>query len=295
VTSAGAQPVARSRVVSVSTAAFDGYDLDLATAEIAALGATHVELAYIQGYVEFDESAFGEANAARVARALAAAGLASVALSAHVNAGGERAAEELERRMDFARRIGAAIVITNAAPQAQRAAFLRNLERLLPRAEALGAVLALENPGHGSGNLIGTAADAVALVEAIGSPQLRVNYDFGNVLTYSGETVRPETDFEAALPVAAHFHFKDLRSDAAGWSFTAVGDGTVDYAAVLRRLDALGDATPVGLELPLRLRRPGRQDPARAPDPVPLPVIREAVRRSLDFVRRTGGEPSRAG
>jgi hypothetical protein len=37
----------------------------------------------------------------------------------------------------------------------------------------------------------------------------------------------------------------------------------------------------VGIELPLRLRRPERGDPVRMAEPVPLAVIREAVERSL--------------
>jgi hypothetical protein len=37
----------------------------------------------------------------------------------------------------------------------------------------------------------------------------------------------------------------------------------------------------VAIELPLRLRRPGRGDPVRAAEPLPLAMIREAIRCSL--------------
>ena len=275
-----------SRLISISTAAFDGYDLPVALDEIAAAGGTHAEIAYIKGYVAFDEDAFSPGNAAAVADALRMAGLSSVAVSAHVNAALPEAVEQLRRRLRFARRIGADIVITNAGPANLRESLLRNLDAVIPEAEAQRVVIAFENPGHGAGDLIGTAAEAADFAQAVNSPWVRINYDIGNVFTYSGEQVLPENDIEAVLPSAAHLHAKDVRSTPDGWTFTAVGEGSINYRAVLRRLAQHGASLPLGLELPLRLRRPGRQDPVRAPDPLPLGEIRDAVRRSLDFVKR---------
>jgi len=273
-----------SATVSVSTAAFDGYDLAVALDEIAAAGAGLVEVAYIEGYMAFDETAFADPNAAAVAEALRGAGLASVAVSAHVNAGLPGAVDQLKRRIAFARRLGAGILITNAAPADRRQDFLRNLEALIPEAEMHEVVLAFENPGHGSDALIGTAADGATLVRSVGSPWVRVNYDIGNVFTYSREEVRPEDDIAAALPHAVHLHAKDVRSTPEGWRFMAIGEGSIAYDRVLARLARHEPRIPIGLELPLRLRRPGRRDPVRAPEPLPLPVIRDAVRRSLAYV-----------
>lgn len=270
--------------ISVSTAAFDGYDLPVAFDEIAGAGGKSVEIAYIKGYVSFDETAFTPANAAAVARALSQSGLSSMAVSAHVNASLPEAVEQLKRRMDFARRIGANIIITNAGPASLRDNLKQNLDQLIPEAVAQNVVIAFENPGHGSGDLLGTAADAADLVQSVGSPWVRINYDIGNIFTYSREKVHPEDDFEAVLPYVAHLHLKDVHSTPEGWTFTSIGDGSINYKNILRRLSQLGSAAPVGIELPLRLKRPGRQDPFRAPDPLPLSAIRTAVMRSLSFV-----------
>lgn len=270
--------------ISVSTAVFDGYDLPVALDEIAAAGGHLVEIAYIKGYVAFDETAFAPANAFAVACALSKSGLSSVAVSAHVNAGLPEAVDQLKRRMDFACRIGASIVITNAGPTSLRDSLRHNLDRLIPEAAAQNVVIAFENPGHGSGDLLGTAADAVDLVQSVGSPWVRANYDIGNVLTYSREQVRPEDDFEVVLPYVAHLHLKDVLSTPDGWAFTSIGDGSIDYRRILKGLTQLGCTAPIGIELPLRLKRPGRQDPFRNADPLPLTEIRTAVMRSLDFV-----------
>jgi sugar phosphate isomerase/epimerase len=280
------------RVLSVSTAAYDGHPTAVALADLAALGVRHVELAYIQGYLAFDEDSFSDSSAAQVARMLDAEGLRCLAVSAHVDAGTDEAVDQLQRRLAFARRIGARIVITNATTRDRKALFLANIERLASIAADLDVTIALENPGHGAGNLIGGAADAVALMREIGSERVRINYDFGNVFTYSHEMVRPEADFEAALPWAVHFHMKDVRSGPQGWAFVPIGDGSVDYAAILRCLAASGDATPIGLELPLRLVRPNRSDPQRGAEPLELDAIRRAVARSLAYVRERLFEPA---
>jgi len=277
------------RVISVSTAVFDGYDLSEAFAELAGLGVRHVEPAYIQGYVAFNESTFAEANAAPVAAALQAHGLDCIAVSAHVDAGAPEAVDQLARRLAFAARLGAKIVITNATTRERERQFRANLDRLIPIAADLGMVIALENPGHGQDNLIGSAQDAVGLIASIGCDQVRINYDVGNIFTYSGERLRPEDDLTKVLPACAHLHLKDIRSGPDGWTFVPIGDGAVDYGTVLAEVARLAPALPLGIELPLRLHRPGRADPVRRETRVPLGDIREAVARSLRFVAEALG------
>ncbi len=273
-----------ARRISVSTVAFDGYPLPFALSAIAGCGARHAELAYIQGYGDFDETAFSAAAAGVARTALAQAGLSSVAVSAHIDLGAGGALERLRRRIDFAGALSARVLITNAGTVAARDSVMRTLEAALPFCLDAGLVLALENPGHGTGALFGRAAEGVALVHAFASPGLRLNYDAGNVLTYSGGACRPETDLASALPVVAHVHLKDIEPRGADWVFTRLGDGELDLASLapsLRQSDL-----PIGIELPLRLRRPGRGDPVRASTPEPLAAIEHAVRSSLARLRQ---------
>lgn len=272
------------RPISVSTALFDGYPVERGFAEIADAGVRFVEPAFIKGYVDFDEETFTERSAAAYASAITAAGLSSFAVSAHHDMGAPGAADATIGRLRFAAGVGARILITNSTRAADVDAFRRNLDEVLPVAEETGVVIALENPGHGSGDLIGSAADGVRLLLSIASPHVRLNYDFGNVLTYSGERIRPETDCEAALSFMAHAHLKDVLSLANAWQFTAIGDGSIDYAAIWSLLAKRAPDLPVGLELPLRLTRPERAPPRRAVEPLPLAVLRNALKRSLDFI-----------
>ena len=263
--------------------------MELAIEEVAAAGAAHVEPAFIRGYVDFDEGMFTDRQASRLRRTAEAGGLGINAVSAHLDLSGADVVDALVRRVAFAAGLGASFLITNAGPTMNRAAIRRTIDAVLPRLERAGIVLALENPGHGKGDLLGSAASGAGLVREIGSPHVRLNHDAGNVFTYSGETMQPAQDIAAAIDVVGHAHLKDVASSGAGWTFCAVGDGSVGYEPYWA---VLPPALPVSIELPLRLERPRRHDPLRLKTPVDIATIRGALRRSLHFVNAL--EKSRA-
>ncbi|MBZ9681954.1 MULTISPECIES: sugar phosphate isomerase/epimerase family protein [unclassified Mesorhizobium] len=267
--------------MSVSTALFDGYSMELAVEEIAAVGAAHVEPAFISGYVDFDEGLFAEAQALKLCRTAQNAGLGINAVSAHLDLSGADAADALSRRIGFAAGLGASFLITNAGPARNSAAIRATIDALLPRLEEAGMVLALENPGHGSGDLLGSARSGASFVRDIGSPYVCLNHDAGNIFTYSGETMQPAQDIADAIDTVGHAHLKDVVSTGEGWAFCAIGDGSVDYASYWAVLPA---TLPVSIELPLRLQRRRRRDPQRRNTPVDIATIRGALRRSLEFV-----------
>jgi sugar phosphate isomerase/epimerase len=144
-------------VLSISTVAFDGYPFETAFEEIAALGAKYVEVAFIQGYTDpFSEDYFNEINAREIAVLLSRYGLGCFAFSSHINLGDDRAEAIFEKRMRFARMIGASFIISNAAPVQQSRAFLRNIRNLALFAEKMDLTIGLENPGDGIPNLLDT-------------------------------------------------------------------------------------------------------------------------------------------
>src|SRR5512138_1864120 len=137
-----------NRIVSVSTMAFDGYPLEQALDELAALGVRYVEPASVDKvFQHLVEADFCDARAAWLRGALEARGLACHSLSAHMDLTQPDSVDRFTRRLEFAGAIGAAIVNSIAGPAANRAGFRRNLAPLATRARSLGVVIALENHG----------------------------------------------------------------------------------------------------------------------------------------------------
>ena len=81
----------------------------------------------------------------------------------------------------------------------------------------------------------------------------------------------------------AHAHIKDVLALPDEWRFTPIGEGSLDYPAIAAVLQRRCPNLPIGIELPLRLRRPGRRAPIRAPNPLSIDEIEEAVRTSLIY------------
>ena len=153
-----------SIVVSVSSLAFYGYDLPAVIAETAALGFRYLEPALIASYnPAMTERYFTPKKAAGILSRLTEAKLNIVALAAHVDTGQSRSYEMLKRRLEFTASLGAKILITNATAKENASRFYRTIERLIPCAEQLRVVIALENPGDGRNNLLETGEQGAAL------------------------------------------------------------------------------------------------------------------------------------
>ena len=274
-----------SRILSISTAPYDGYEIPTALDSIAACGATHVEPAFIVGYTEpFDENTFTEKNAKQYAAWLKESGLGCFAFSSHIDLGRPGAERIFARRMDFARALGAKVINTNAALRDYQESFFRNIETLSEHAERLDMIIALENPGNGEDNLINVARDGLDLLGRIGSPYVALNYDAGNTVSHRPGQVDPAQDALDAMPACAHIHIKDVQSRPEGYFFVPLGEGQVGCATILKAMQARGDLN-LAIEVPLRLHRDAVAQPVRRDSRVALAEIEATLRRCLSFVQ----------
>ena len=192
--------------------------------------------------------------------------------------------------MAFAGNLGAEYIVSNAAPMEKKNQFMRNIKTLGNTAESMNMMIVLENPGDGKANVIDSGEPAARVIEEIALEAVKINYDFGNLLSHCFEKKRPEQDYTFVRNCAAHYHIKDVAFDDAGWYFTEIGKGTIDYRKILKELTALSETVPVSLEIPLRVRRAPDASPRRAEERVPLAEIRDVMTGSLNFVKKALSE-----
>lgn len=267
--------------LAVSTALFDGYNMAVAFEEIARAGLRKVEPAFISGYSDFTEATLSEDHAAQLTRQAREAGLTIAAVSAHMDLGrpGGATLERLQRRMRFVSACGCEVLITNAGLAEDLDRIRATLEAALPLAQTLGVMLALENPGHGTGAAIHDISSGMKLISHLPHPLVRLNYDAGNVYTYSDAALQPSEDLNGIdLIDIGYIHLKDISLKGADWSFCPAGDGLVDLVGLFKRI---GPNFPMSLELPLRLHRPDRGPPVRSEARLPIDHLRNALGRSI--------------
>jgi sugar phosphate isomerase/epimerase len=279
-------------MVAVSTVVFDGLGLARGARILSDLHVTEVEVAYIEGYMAFDEDTFVARNGHAVAALFADHGVTMRAISAHTDLGRSDSVERLLRRLDFAAGAGVDTIVSNATTKSAHAEFMRTLEAALPRFADAGVVLAVENPGHGRDALVPDGRAGAAIVTAWGSPWLRLNYDIGNAYTYAQGRIDLTADFDAALPFVRRVHLKDVAETGTDWQFCHLGAGVVGYGnrLSLSRLNGMD----VTVEHPIRLWRPGRADPVRRPATPAEEDVRKAISASLgalqNFVVAASGQ-----
>jgi hydroxypyruvate isomerase len=127
------------------------------------------------------------------------------------------------------------------------ATMRRNLARAAKRAEGSGVTLAIEpvNRVDRPTYLLSRSADAVAIIDAIGAPHLKMMFDFYHLQIMEGDVMRR---FERLLPKIGHIQFAGVPNR------NEPDQGELNYAWILREIDRLGWSGYVGAEYQPRAR-----------------------------------------
>ena len=220
------------------------YTAEEAYAGIAAAGYRAVELSAVPGWTEHVDV---HGDPAAVRAQLERHGLEPVSISGHSDL---TTAEGLEHGLAvvaWAERYGLPIINTaiggHAHVEESESAFLANIGPLADAAQAAGVVVALEIHG----DLMASGERSRPLLDRIGHPAVKINYDTANVEHYGG--VRAEDDLPAIADRVAHVHLKDMRGGKGDWDFPAIGEGHVDFGRVLEILRRAGYDGPYSVEV----------------------------------------------
>jgi len=275
-----------NQFISISSGAYNGYNLETCCEEVAKIGATYIELIFIHGYSDpFEEDYFNNQNAQTVRQSFANNGLKSGAFSSHMDLTKDSSVEIFMKRMDFAREIGSNIIITYTGPLDQRSVFLKNIEVLADYAKRLELIIALENPGDANRSIIGSGKSAAELIKEIDSEHIKVNYDFGNLMSEYREDIRPEKDFKNVLNDIVHLHIKDTIRKDDGWRYPEIGKGEIDFVSIFRTIKEESPNIPMCLEIPLSMvLRDINGIPVLSSTPLSLNQISGILKGSLDYV-----------
>jgi sugar phosphate isomerase/epimerase len=226
------------------TNSYHPFSAEEAYAGLAEAGYRAVELSAVPGWTEHVDV---HGDPAEVRAQLERHGLEALSISGHSDL---TTAEGLGHGLAvvaWAERYGLAIVNTaiggHAHVEESESAFLANIGTLADAAHAAGLVIALEIHG----DLMATGAQSAALLDRIGHPAVRVNYDTANVEHYGG--VRAEDDLPAIADRVANVHLKDMRGGKGDWDFPAIGEGHVDFGRVLEILRGARFDGPYAVEV----------------------------------------------
>ena len=153
-------------------------------------------------------------------------------------------ADELEPQLMVAREMGADFVFLSAKHgESTLEDAYRRLREAGDVAKRYDIVLTVETHPE-----LGTNGDLqVQTMKGVDHPNVRINFDTGNI-TYYNENTNPETELEKSAQYVATVEFKDHNGALEVWDFPVLGQGKVDFEAVVRLLRQNNYSGPVTIE-----------------------------------------------
>lgn len=234
-------------ILAGHTNSYHTYSLDEALKGIAAAGFKYVELSAVRGWTEHVPLEATSFVIAEVKARLAHWGLTASALSGHSDLTSTTGLVDGKKAVDLCDQLGLTIMNTaiggHYSENEDKAAFMGHIHELADYAAERGVQISLEVHG----DLMGSGALSIPLIQEIGRANVGINYDTANCVFYGG--VQAVDDIGPCVPYLKHVHLKDKRGGARVWDFPAVGEGEVDFAAVLKILAEKDYVAPFSVEI----------------------------------------------
>lgn len=157
-------------------------------------------------------------------------------------------ADRTVKKLKLAHQLGANLVVAGGgeiSSDADWPRLIQNLRQIANIAEQLGIVYCCEtHPGTCQ-----NAATMMELIERVDHPNLRINFDTGNIFYYNNKVDLFDQMNQVADSIA-HVHLKDTNGGFEDWHFPALGaGGAVDFAKVRTLLEKIQFSGPCSIEL----------------------------------------------
>lgn len=268
-----------NRMLAVNSNCYHGYPIEAAIDGIRAAGFHSIELTATKGWTEHVFPTMSFAALCSVQDQLKQAGLVPLALSGHCNLMDPERIGDFLANIRLAAFFGSDYIVSSIGEAhlkdhavASNAQVAQQVRALLPCLEENHLTLVLENHGdHATGKIIQSIVDLVA------SPRVRINYDTANVIYYAG--VDPLEDLPTCIDQVGYMHIKDKLGGRQEWNFPALGQGQIDFPAILELLNTAGNPCPLSLEI--EFTQQGARD---------LAEVNQAVRDSARYLQELGLE-----
>ncbi len=176
---------------------------------------------------------------------LAAHGLTPATVMAHADVSTDAFVEAFVSHCALASRTGAKVIFTSVhAGETPKAEAYARLRKVGDEAAKYGLLIAMETHP----DLMQNGDNALETLRAIDHPNIRMNFDTGNIMYYN-EGTTTVAELEKIAPYVASVHLKDSNGRPHAWDFPTLGTGIVDFPRVIRILNGVGFAGPFTMEL----------------------------------------------
>ncbi|MGI6208746.1 MAG: sugar phosphate isomerase/epimerase family protein [Anaerolineae bacterium] len=270
------------RFLEIYTNCYGQYGLEAAIAHAPTVGVTHLEVALkphgghliVPAEVILTDRSPDE-QVQTVKRALAQAGVTASTGNGSADVKTPEGIEAIKRRLDIAAELGARWFTGSTGQAENKRDLYEGTLEIADYAQSKGILVCLETHPP----LVTNADEALATLKDLQHPNIRINWDTGNIYYYN-EGLDGEEQLQKIAPYVGHVHLKDSRKGYKDWYFPALGEGTIDLARCLAILKDAGFQGPYSIEI----------EGIAGQDPLTLEQRQENIRKSVEHLRSLGLE-----
>ena len=141
--------------------------------------------------------------------------------------------------------LGAKVIFTSMhAGEMDRGVVYDKLRQMGERARPYGILIGMETHP----DLITNGDVALETMQGVDHPNVRVNFDTGNIYYYN-EGRNSVDEIRKIAKYVSSVHLKDTNGGFKAFDFPTIGEGVVDFAGVFREMNAVGFHGPFTMEL----------------------------------------------
>ena len=269
------------RVVGVASYCFHDFSPFVAYRHVPRAGVRYVDVPASVSGGYFAPELMDESAIQQLLERQASLGVSPVVVGAYADFLNPRHVAALLRRITFARSLGVKVVISDSTRN--RNPDRDEWRRMVNAMRYAGDFAADNGVRIGIETHVGlthSGALVAGLLDDVDHPAVGVTYDTGNIYFYNDD-VNPVEDIRRVANRVVAVHLKDTAGGKGDWAgFCDLGQGRVDFPAIVQALDGVGFSGPYMLELEAT---PG-QDANRGD-------CLRSVERSIKYLRGIGVLP----
>lgn len=236
--------------ICLNSNSYHGFTLEEAVTGAKRAGIHLIELAGVIGWTEHVHNNYSDEKISEVLRLLADNEIKAIGMCGHTNIQTKEGQEIFKKNLQLAKKLGVDYVTLSTgethgdesviADDSELIEILRDLARF---AKDLGLVMAIETHG----NNYATGESIIALLKKVNMPNVRLNYDTGNVVFYGA--IVPYDDLEASTGSITGIHLKEKAGAQNEWNFPAIGRGDLNFDRILKILKKNGCTAALSIEI----------------------------------------------
>jgi L-ribulose-5-phosphate 3-epimerase len=259
-------------LIGVSSTTYVGHSFEDVVQSVSKVGYKHLELVSAPGineHINPRPEVITKKDIKKISDYCNDYGVDIFALGGHCRLLKENDLDNFKKVLDLAENLGVKFVSTDTGEvedREQEKNFYKVISKIADYADSKDISVCIEMHGH----WFNTGKKGTAILKKINHPNLKINYDTGNVIFFNN--TRPEDDIRYALPFLGFIHLKDSSGKYKDWDFPPIGEGDVDFNKIFNLIKDYKGPISVEIEFDGQVQ--------------PLEKINDALKKSMDYLKK---------